>query len=785
MGDILGQFIIETETYHQIRAAIEDGISSILVTAGPGMGKTTLLRLLERDWLANGDRVCFVGLRAIQGETDLLRAFQEQLEGTPEEQRSFVVESSADEVAKSLVTLVNSQDRRTLILLDGLDEALNARSILRAIRLLLEETRAIVVLTARPATLERETEHLPFRRVELRPFSDADVAKLFAGSGLNLDTLPLSRRAFEATNGSPLLASILASTVAVLLENGDYRTIDDLFASPTNSLRLILDRILKREAVKFGVDSKSLIIPLARLAIRGSSRGTDLSLTVQEAELLRSSPLVRRDGEVLRLSHNALTSDILAIAGALPPRQTHLRDIEFGAEEAERDSLLTESFIDPPGVDELRLGRKNIVVGDRGAGKSALFSALIRTSTSNQDGVQVLRLEDPAELMLRLESRGEKLATAEQFRAAWLLSFACTLAVQLDLKSPRQQQMAKCLRAALPSATQDFTTSWLKLIWSKIRRTSVKFQLGPIVLESPKVGDTAERGGQLLDIEAFLHETALALKTCGRRVFVAVDRIDEVYKYNRDLQERLVQGLFLAESGLSRTSEIGLLIFIRTDLFEIYDIQEKNKLVTRTLRLHWTDDRILQMIVRRIFSNQCFAGLAEIVAKDSVGDSLGDAVQALFPAEVEGQPFTEWLWRCLKNGNGDVSPRQLILLLVLIREIPEASTYTFEGLPIFSEEVLRQAMNKLSELSFDEIINDFRVATVLLRSCRAGKLYSFELSEIEQLFDKSEGSTGKQVELLERLGVFERIVTEDHNGQQLAKFRIPPIYTRCWTAARG
>lgn len=86
----------------------------------------------------------------------------------------------------------------------------------------------------------------------------------------------------------------------------------------------------------------------------------------------------------------------------------------------------------------------------------------------------------------------------------------------------------------------------------------------------------------------------------------------------------------------------------------------------------------------------------------------------------------------------------------------------------------------LSELSFSETVNDFRVAKSFLMSCRAGKLDVFRLAEVSGLFDESEGSIGRQVELLERLGVLERLVVAEENGERVAKFRIPPLYTRCW-----
>ncbi|MBB4931241.1 hypothetical protein F4561_002061 [Lipingzhangella halophila] len=91
-------------------------------------------------------------------------------------------------------------------------------------------------------------------------------------------------------------------------------------------------------------------------------------------------------------------------------------------------------------------------------------------------------------------------------------------------------------------------------------------------------------------------------------------------------------------------------------------------------------------------------------------------------------------------------------------------------------------MTKLSDLSFSEVVNDFKVAPTFVLNCRAGKLTSFTLSEVEQLFDEAEGKIGDQVRLLERLGFLERVV-EQRGTQTRSAFRIPQLYTRCWDYA--
>ena len=100
-------------------------------------------------------------------------------------------------------------------------------------------------------------------------------------------------------------------------------------------------------------------------------------------------------------------------------------------------------------------------------------------------------------------------------------------------------------------------------------------------------------------------------------------------------------------------------------------------------------------------------------------------------------------------------------------------------LPLFSAEAAGKAMTKLSDLSFSEVVNDFKVAPSFVLNVRAGKLYDFSLHDVENLFNEAEGKISDQIRLLERLGFLERVVEESDSGAK-SLFRIPKLYTRCW-----
>jgi hypothetical protein len=234
---------------------------------------------------------------------------------------------------------------------------------------------------------------------------------------------------------------------------------------------------------------------------------------------------------------------------------------------------------------------------------------------------------------------------------------------------------------------------------------------------------------------------------------------------------------------LAQVSGISLLIFIRSDLFNLYDIQEKNKLISRTLTLSWSKPELLKFLIDRVLSNECLSKLKEIVA-GLPGNRVELAMYAIFPHEVEGLPIQDWLWHSTRNANGRASPRQFILLLVLAVQAPSVQGTTIKAFPIFPQEALRWAMDQLSEFSFKELIDDFRVARTFLSNCRAGKIDTFKLDDVSKLFGADDGPVSMQVHQLERLGFLERVVFEKQSdGVQSSEFRVPPIFTRCWYVA--
>ncbi|MFC3736837.1 P-loop ATPase, Sll1717 family [Paractinoplanes deccanensis] len=724
-----------------ILADLEKGRSAgVLLLGVAGSGKTVLVRMLGDDLRRQGRAVFHVDLRDVRQPGEVGARAVEVVAGGSS-RRTLQSSSGAPPVTETIEILDGAGGRleRPVLLFDGLDEAIDPAGTASAID---ELSRALprwsFVVSSRPPVAGGLEQ---FSAFTLTPFT-REEATIVLRRLVSSAEIPLS--------GLPLALSVMES-------------------APLDELRALLERWVDG-AVASSPDPARARALLERVALG--------HVTVRNGNHAEVGDLLRYDRAAGTVSFpHPLIRDII-LSRRLREHPFELAELRFGAEDAERDDLLEESFVLWQNVGSILSQRRSIVVGDRGAGKSAIFHKL----SAYRDDVEVLPVANPSDLLQRIA--GADTHDADTLRAAWLVVVAAVVAAALPEDAPRKllQEGAE-LRAAvgLPTRPMGRTKRALRAMARPFGGTTLRFAVGPVNLEA-ELPSGATPTISTVDVESFLAVTDKILRSEKRRAVVLFDRIDELYKYDRTRQEAVVQGLLQVEGRVSLLDGIDLVVFLRTDLFELYDIQEKNKLVSRRLVLDWSEEDWLQVLVRRVLVNEPLGWVAERLRLPGGGFETRPALGVLFPAEVEGRPIDRWLSDSVRNGNGDVSPRLAVLLLYLAREYAARPREKVTSLPLFSAAAISRAMTEVSELSFSEVVNDFKVASSFVLNCRAGKRTLFSLAEVEGLFEPSEGPVSEQVRLLERLGFLERVVRDTGDGAR-SMFRVPELYTRCWEAS--
>jgi hypothetical protein len=478
-----------------------------------------------------------------------------------------------------------------------------------------------------------------------------------------------------------------------------------------------------------------------------------------------------------------------------------VHELTFGSEAAETDSNLERSYQDNAGISQILDGRTSIVIGDRGAGKSAIFRIVKAAFDSKADGkAQIRHLTNELfgneglsssiialkEHVRHLNQYAKEAQGAEAHKAFWMFYLAAVLAEQI-VSTLTPEQLSKLNGRFLGDLYDVLNLNnrincWpQESLWKRLYRAaalrfrrSVKLTLGSISYESD-----GPLSGRRLDLYEFLDSCVSFLRNTSGRILILLDQVDEVHKHDRKLQEEFVQGLFLTEKFIreSYVPYLHLVVLIRTDLFELYDLQEKNKLKSRSTSLHWTPEATLDTIVLRFLNNKATKSIKEALRFSTIDAEARRelALRLLFPSRVEGKDTSLWIVDSLRNANGDVCPRQVILFLIIAAKRAAELRPGSSSVPIFREHELSDAMTEISELWFDEVVTDFKVAPTLVQNCKAARLHTLSIDAVKQFYDENEGELHDQCSRLQRLGFWRR----DSDGQAVC-FRIPHLYTRAW-----
>lgn len=486
------------------------------------------------------------------------------------------------------------------------------------------------------------------------------------------------------------------------------------------------------------------------------------------------------------------------------PKQFKPTLLDFGSEEAERDQLLETSFIFNNSLDEIFSGRKNIILGDRGAGKSSIFRFISDIGKfslpSNKKKLYqalakkmlIVPCDDPTSIIQDNPLFDDQNTTPEKYKMFWLLYIALLSGVAIykqgNYTNPQNwKDLTDILKSMgaldkIDSADTSLFRPILDLITKVGSKVSFSVAGIPISFE-PSAELKHDTPSVKIDITQLLELANLNAINLNQHLIILIDKVDEIFKYQRGKQEKFVQGLFLAISYLSKYSNISLTVFLRTDIFQIYDIQEKNKFVSRSLNLTWNQQDILKLLVKRLGTNKALQGVRRYIKIDgkTSEEKVRSSLNLVFPEQVEGMPFVEWFIKMTRNGKSHISPRQIILFLFILKDILINSRTDYLWTPIFTDAEVKQAISYLSELSYEEVLSDFRVSPTFIRNCRAGKISEFSLDDkIKGLFSEDEGTINSQIDLLEKLGVLERIVKNDSETGLSSTFKFPDLYTRCW-----
>ena len=280
-----------------------------------------------------------------------------------------------------------------------------------------------------------------------------------------------------------------------------------------------------------------------------------------------------------------------------------LRELKLGSDSAERDINLglAEYFYPNATYQKFLSGRKTILVGNRGAGKSAIFKYIATTET--RKGHLILELS-PEEYAYELLS--EHLTTEED--GFWRKQSAYSVAWQYLLYTLIFKTIAQTKRSLLLGPTKniyDYVTSQ-----NLFQQTSSIITLVDYLKRIEAVKTSSPGNGlrsydlqalySLDEIKSLLPSLQSILK--NTKVKILIDELDKGWDNSEDAKF-FIAGLFQATQKLNLLSpNLRVYISIRQELFDnipqIYEDAQKIREDVEVIR--WGRNELLELIGRRI-----------------------------------------------------------------------------------------------------------------------------------------------------------------------------------------
>jgi len=282
-----------------------------------------------------------------------------------------------------------------------------------------------------------------------------------------------------------------------------------------------------------------------------------------------------------------------------------IKKVDFGRVDAEGEDKLADYFVDTGVLAKLTAGRKYLVIGRKGAGKTALFK-LATSERIRRDVIALDFANYPWEAHKLIQESG--LSPESAYVASW--RFTLLAGVCRHWMDSAPTEVRKQATALMRRIYRDEEPGLLEVLFDKFRRVR-KVQLP----EATGVGslggielDEQDRQGPLL-----AHALSqwcrvledLVTANFGKAPFtIKLDRLDDGWDAGPESKLLLV-GVLKAARDLNvklhrDSSANAVLVFLRTDIFNELRFNDKNKMTADIEFLEWPDDKLLDVAAARI-----------------------------------------------------------------------------------------------------------------------------------------------------------------------------------------
>lgn len=290
---------------------------------------------------------------------------------------------------------------------------------------------------------------------------------------------------------------------------------------------------------------------------------------------------------------------------------------DFGAIDAENDDRLFEYFIQSDSLERIMNGKRKIIIGRKGSGKTALYKFL---SKDEKDKLTSALLFRDYPWKVHDLYANENVSERESYVNSWefliYIELAKLIVKDLDnysfLQKFKVRKIRKWLKKSWGSSNFDHKETMSPKTWD--------FTFSPQLMGNG-LGSVSRKdapknlGATLGEVNKKLIALLLPLIKKDKHYFLLFDELDLSYDPKDSKYLTRIIGLLIAAYNINtyfqeNNINAGVYVFLRSDIYEVVDFQDKNKVTdNHTEYLNWNHQdesanlSLKKLVAKRIKQN--------------------------------------------------------------------------------------------------------------------------------------------------------------------------------------
>lgn len=463
-----------------------------------------------------------------------------------------------------------------------------------------------------------------------------------------------------------------------------------------------------------------------------------------------------------------------------------LKSLNLGQRVAEDElSELARYFVETSQWSDMLAGRKDVVYGPKGTGKSALYGLLnLQADPLERSGVILASAENVKGATVFKGLVSSPPPSESSFIFLWKLYCLVLAGKALQDRTVKNDQAnaliaalqkAKLLipDASLASAFRSAQSYFKGLLTRDVAAVEYGLSIDPATglptaTRKTEFRDTSQQQGlDDVPVDALLETADKAFERIGTKLWILFDRLDVAFVDSPDLERNALRALFRTYNDLRSLDNIVLKIFVRDDIWR--RISEggfaEASHITRTTSIAWTEQGLLNLMVLRLLNSPELLDMLGLKAAEIKADFEEQVklLQAILPDKVDTgkNPDTfEWMVTRVKDGLGISAPRELIHLFESIKDLQIKRLERGEPEPpdrqLFDRAVFKEALKEVSRVRYAQtMVAEYPDLKVYMDRLD-GQKSEHGLDSLQALWQVSPEKAATVAERLVSVGFFEK-----------------------------